>query len=130
MLAGGRGEKHRQLVVSLVGPIEVGQSPAGHAGQLGHLRWHRRGRFGGAQLSHPVDNSLIGGLGPIGEAEAFVTKGHLVFHRQAPGELGGQGGQALIDREGIHGVALLEEIVGELVAGAALPVGPAFRVHV
>ena len=61
-------------------------------------------------------------------AQAFVAERDLVDDRQAPHVLFGGGGETLVDGEGVENVAVLEQFVGDLVAGPALPIDPAARI--
>ena len=119
-LARGGFEKRVHLAADVISPREVIEPPRGHARQLGE--------FGGRRRAGGVNDRLIRGTGAILDAEALVAERDLVDERQAPGGLGREVDEAGVDGVGVKGVAGFEEIVGELVAGAPLPIGPTLRV--
>jgi len=118
-LPGGRIKKQGDLAVGGAAPVDVREAGGGHAGDVGDL---------GRCILAGIGERAVDFAGAIDVAEAFVAERYLIGDGDAPGRFDGEFGEAAVDGEGVGNVTGLEEVVGELIAGAALPVAPALGI--
>ena len=105
-------------------PGDVILAPLGHFAERSEAG---RGVAAG-QLHAPGENLAVSVGGSLPLLQLLIDQADLIQRRRLPGWRGIQRRQVLIDLQGIQVIGLLVKLVGDFVAGAALPVHPQFRV--